>query len=256
MGGADDFLARARAAPIDAETARRILRLVHLPALDADGEAPLAALCGRAVDAGIAALRLDPGAIPFVRRHLGETSLRLVTVANLDAGEDIARAAAEVAAGVAAGADEVEVLGPAQAILEGDVGLIGELVEACRVEAAGSVLSVGLDVGILEDAAPITAAARAAIMAGAHGLSISRATGPPALDATAVLLAVLSEAEGRIGIGVAGVDEVQSAAGHLHLIDHTMGPDWATPVTVRFVSSSLLDDALDRVAGGGRHSAD
>ena len=45
------------------------------------------------------------------------------------------RAAEETAAAVAAGADEVDVVAPIAALLEGDVGLVGELVEACRAAA-------------------------------------------------------------------------------------------------------------------------
>ena len=36
---------------------------------------------------------------------------------------------------MAAGADEVDVVAPIEAMLEGDVGLVGELVEACRAAA-------------------------------------------------------------------------------------------------------------------------
>lgn len=254
MGGpADGLLAQALRAPGDARAARRILPLLELTALDADGEGPIEALSARALDAGIAALRLRPHAARVARRRLAGTRLRLATVANFaDAGDDVVGIAAEVADGVAAGAHEVEVMAPSQAILDGDLGLVGELVEACRGAAAGRALALVLDVTALGEAAPIAAAARAAIMAGVERLvSTSRDwAAPPPLDATAVLLAVVEEAEGRVGIGIGGTETTKAVAGHLHLVDAIMGSDWITPSTVRVVGSSLLDDVLEIGASG------
>lgn len=247
--GSPDPRGDARAVPADTAAARRILRLIQLAAPDAGSEA-VAALCRRAVDAGIAALRLPPRAIEEARRHLGPRPLRLTTAANPGASDDIARAAAEVAEGIAAGADEVEVTAPTQAILDGDVGLVGELVESCLAEADGHPVAVVLDVGALGDAALITAAARAAIMAGADRLVASSERGPPPPEATAALLAVVVEAGGRAGIGIAGFGTVQDAFGQLQLIDQAMEPDWATPTTVRLGGSGRLDGA-GRLGGSG-----
>ena len=96
-------------------------------------------------------------------------------------------------------------MAPIQAILEGDVGLVGELVQACRAEGAGATLKVILETGRLAEPDPIAAAARAAVMAGADFLETStgkHATGAT-LEAAAVLLAVIEEAEGRVGLKVA-----------------------------------------------------
>ena len=69
-------------------------------------------------------------------RALDGSAVRLATVANFPhGGDDIAAAAEETAAAVAAGADEVDVVAPIAAILDGDIGLVGELVEACRAAA-------------------------------------------------------------------------------------------------------------------------
>ena len=75
----------------------------------------------------------------------------LATVANFPhGGDDIAAAAEETAAAVAAGADEVDVVAPIAAILDGDIGLVGELVEACRAAAGpGTTLKLILETGAL-----------------------------------------------------------------------------------------------------------
>ena len=75
--------------------------------------------------------------VAVARTALQGGTVRLATVANFpDGSDDIGRAAEETAAAVAAGADEVDVVAPIAALLEGDVGLVGELVEACRTAPA------------------------------------------------------------------------------------------------------------------------
>ena len=60
-------------------------------------------------------------------------------------------------------------------------------------------------------------------------------------------LAVLEEAEGRVGLKLSGgIRTANQAAGYLHLIEHFMTSGWVSPRTVRFGASSLLDD-LEKV---------
>ena len=69
------------------------------------------------------------------------------------------------------------------------------------------------------------------------------------LEDAAVLLAVLEEAEGRVGLKLSGgIRTVRDAAGYLHLIDHFMTSGWVSPKTVRFGASSLLDDLVEVLA--------
>ena len=161
-----------------------------------------------------------------------------MTVANFpDGSDDIARAARETADALLAGADEVDVVAPVQAIMDGDLGLVTELVQACRSKAPERTLKVVLETGRLEEPARIAAAARAAVMAGADFLATSTGgTGPGAsLEAAAVLLAVIEEAEGRVGLKVAGgIRTAQQAAQYLHLADQIMGQGWTAPETLRF----------------------
>ena len=131
--------------------------------------------------------------------------------------------------------------------MEGDVGLVTEMVDAVKAVADGRMLKVILETGRLQDPARITAAARAAVMAGADMLKTSTGkteTGAT-LDAAAVLLAVIEEADGRVGLKLSGgIRTADQAAGYLHLIDQFMTPGWVWPRTVRFGASSLLDDLV------------
>jgi deoxyribose-phosphate aldolase len=244
-----DLLQSAAAAPASREAAARILPLVDLSALgdDATSEA-VDALCARALDAGVAAVCVWPRFLPLAKARLAHSPVRLATVANFpDGSDDIARAARETADALLAGADEVDVMAPVQAILDGDLGLVTELVQACRSKAPEATLKVILETGRLAEPARIAAAARAAVMAGADFLKTSTGKSAPgaSLEAAAVLLAVIEEAEGRVGLKVAGgIRTTQQAAQYLYLADHLMGRGWSAPETLRFGASALLDDLL------------
>lgn len=246
---ASGLLERARSAPVDAALAARALPLLDLTSLnETDSEADIARLCRRATTYGTAAVCIWPRFVPLAKSLLRGSGVRLATVANFPHGsDDIARAAQECAAAAADGADEVDVVAPIQAILDGDVGLVTELVHACRTKAPERMLKVILETGRLDEPARIAAAARAAIMAGADMLKTSTGkSGVGAtLEAAAVLLAVIEEAEGRVGLKIAGgIRTTQQAAQYLYLVDHFMGSGWVRPETLRFGASTLLDDLL------------
>jgi deoxyribose-phosphate aldolase len=244
-----DLIEAAAAAPADAGIAARILPLVDLTSLgDDDTDAKIERLCDRALETGVAAVCVWPRFVPLARKRLGTAPVRLATVANFpDGSDDIANAVRETRAAIDAGADEVDVVAPIGAILEGDVGLVSELVQLCREATPEQTLKVILETGRLEDPARITAAARSAIMSGPDFLKTSTGRFPTGatLEAAAVLLAVLEEADGRIGIKLSGgIRTTGQAAGYLHLIDHFMGSGWTSPSTVRFGATALLDDLL------------
>jgi len=244
-----DLLERAARAPGDAAAAARILPLVDLTSLnDDETEAQVEGLCARAIDAGVAAVCVWPRFVPLAKAKLAHSPVRLATVANFpDGSDDLARAARESADARAAGADEVDVVAPIQAILDGDIGLVTELVQACRKAAPEVALKVILETGRLEQPARIAAAARAAIMGGGGMLKTSTGKFPvgATLEAAAVLLAVIDEADGRVGIKFSGgIRTTQQAAQYLYLVDHFLGSGWTSPETLRFGASALLDDLL------------
>jgi deoxyribose-phosphate aldolase len=244
-----DLLERAARAPGDAAAAARILPLVDLTSLDDDDtEAQVESLCARAIDAGVAAVCVWPQLVPLARAKLAHEPVRLATVANFpDGSDDLARAARETADAVTAGADEVDVVAPIQAILDGDIGLVTELVQACRRAAPEVTLKVILETGRLEQPARIAAAARAAIMGGGDMLKTStgRSSVGATLEAAAVVLAVIEEADGRVGIKFSGgIRTTEQAAQYLYLVDQFMGSGWTAPQTLRFGASALLDDLL------------
>jgi deoxyribose-phosphate aldolase len=243
------LLARAATAPGDADAAAKILPLVDLTSLnEADDEAAIDRLCARAMDAGVAAVCVLPRFVARARARLRTDPVQLATVANFpEGGDDIAAAVAEIEAAVAAGADEIDLVAPLDAIMEGDIGLASELVQAGRAAAGTCLLKVILETGRLAEPARITAAARSAVMAGADFLKTSTGKRDPGatLEAAALLLAAIEEADGRVGLKLSGgIRTTAQAAGYLHLVEEIMTPGWVSPKTLRFGASSLLDDLL------------
>ena len=243
----DDLIQAARSVQANADAAARVLPLVDLTSLSGEEtDADIEVLADRAMAKGVAALCVYPEALAPARRRLATDPVKLASVVNFpDGSDDIARAVEETKTIIEAGADEVDLVAPLDAIMEGDVGLVTEMVDAVKAVADGRMLKVILETGRLQDPARITAAARAAVMAGADMLKTSTGkveTGARLEDA-AVLLAVLEEADGRVGLKLSGgIRTTADAAGYLHLIEHFMTPGWISPRTVRFGASSLLDD--------------
>jgi deoxyribose-phosphate aldolase len=250
-----DLLERARSAPADAKLAARALPLLDLTSLnETDGDADIERLCACSIKFGTAAVCIWPRFVSLAGNLLRGSGVRLATVANFPHGsDDIARVAKECAAAAADGADEVDVVAPIDAIRAGDIGMVSELVTACRAEAPETTLKVILETGMLREPPLIAGAARAAVMAGCDFLKTStgKAEVGATLEAAAVMLAVIEEADGKVGFKAAGgVRTARQAASYLYLAEQLIDPSWASPNTFRFGATALLDD-LCAILGTG-----
>lgn len=241
--------------------ARQALGLMDLTSLnDDDDSARIQALCRRAdTPAGRpAALCLYPAFIEDAQRELDALGLtrhvRIATVTNFPEGAPNAeRAARETRIAVAAGADEVDVVFPYRALLDGapDVGRL--LVEACREACGGATLKVILESGELKDPALIRQAAEIAITAGADFIKTS--TGKVAVNATLESAEIMLEAirdSGRdVGFKAAGgIRTTEDAKAYLELATRIMGEAWISPAHFRFGASGLLDALLATLDDG------
>ena len=242
------ILAAADARPLDAALDRRFVEVIDLTTLDGnETEADIEALCARAIRHGVAAVCVLQGALPVAARCLDSSRVRLATVANFPhGGDDLAGIADEVAAAVAAGAQEVDIVAPLEATLEGDVGLTGELITLCR-EAAGPTITLKLilETGRLERPELITAVARSAVMAGIDFLKTSTGKIPVGAtpEAAALLFAVAQEAEGKVGVKISGgVRTARDAMRYWQIGEAIMGDGWMHPAHFRFGASKLLDE--------------
>ncbi|MEO7242022.1 MAG: deoxyribose-phosphate aldolase [Variovorax sp.] len=233
------------------------IRLIDLTSLnDADTEQDIRALAARAETpwARVAALCVFPRFVSVARDALRplQGSVAVATVANFPQGDArSAEAAREVAAAVRAGADEVDVVFPWRALLDGD-GQIGlELVTRCREAAGDRVLKVIIESGCLGTSAMIERASELAIRGGADFLKTS--TGKVQVNATLAaaetMLGVIRERGRSVGFKASGgVRTLADAQSYLELARRMMGEQWLVPANFRFGASGLLQDLL-RSAG-------
>jgi deoxyribose-phosphate aldolase len=243
-------------------TARRLLSLTDLTSLnDTDDVHTIQKLLKLAsTDAGkVAAVCCWSKFISLAKPALTGTGIALAVVANFPAGAaDAQAAAAETAAAVAAGADEVDVVFPYRALLAGDEQAGVKLVHACRAACGErALLKVILETGQLGSDRNISTAARIACEGGAHFLKTSTGKTQPGatLEAAGVLLDVIAlyEKRGRkVGLKVSGgIRTIEQAKQYVDLYEDHMGAGTATASTFRIGASSLVSDVLTVLREGG-----
>lgn len=174
------------------KAAQRAIELMDLTTLnDDDTDQKVIDLCHKAVTpaGNTAAICIYPRFIPIARKtldELGAEDIQIATVTNFPHGnDDIAIAVLETRAAVAYGADEVDVVFPYRALMEGNESVGYELVKACK-EACGDVLlKVIIESGVLADPALIRRASELSIDAGADFIKTS--TGKVPVDRKSVV---------------------------------------------------------------------
>ncbi len=202
-----------------------------------------------------AAVCVHPQFIATAQAALAERGLNgrvmVATVANFPTGQaDPDSVAFEVAAAVRAGADEIDVVFPWQALRAGDTASGQRLVAVARETAGSRCLKVILESGMLADPDLIRTAGEIAIAGGADFLKTSTGKVPinATLEAARVLLALIREHDGKLGFKASGgIRSLEDAEAYLALAGEIMGSDWVRPDTVRLGASSLLDDLLARL---------
>jgi deoxyribose-phosphate aldolase len=228
------------------------ITLLDLTSLnDDDTDERIVALCEKATTprGHVAAVCVYGRFGALAVRALRTTAIKVAPVANFPAGDDDPAAAAEqVAAQVADGVDEVDVVAPWRAHLAGDTHAVSRLVAACVDAAGGKTLKVILETGSHPDAATTRAMADAALAAGASFLKTS--TGKHGQGATPEAFAVLLDAVKAAGHGgvkaSGGVRTADQADAYIAQAAAVLGDAWVSPDTVRLGASSLLDDLLAR----------
>jgi deoxyribose-phosphate aldolase len=235
--------------------ARRLLSLTDLTSLnDSDDDSSvrnLAALaCTRA--GKVAALCIWPRFITVAAHALRDSGVAIAAVANFPAGAaDSQAAAAQTAAAVSDGADEVDVVFPYRALLAGDALAGLSLVRACRAMCgARTILKVILETGQLGEAARIRRAADIAIDGGAHFLKTSTGKSQPAAtpEAAAVMLDAIAAAAARgvaVGFKVSGgIRTIDDALPYLTMYERRFGEGAASAASFRIGTSTLVTALL------------
>jgi deoxyribose-phosphate aldolase len=238
-----------------AALARRLLPLVDLTSLNpSDDEATIVKLSRLArTDAGrVAAVCTWGRLVAVARESLRGSGIAVAAVANFPAGSaDVEAAAADTAAAIAAGADEVDVVFPYREFLAGDAQIGLQLVRACRAACGDHVLlKVILETGQLALPERIYRAAEIAIQGGAQFLKTSTGKTEPGatVEGATALLAAIVDARIRgvqVGFKVSGgIRSIDQAQTYLQLYESRFGTDSAQPGNFRIGASALVNELL------------
>ncbi len=245
--------------PLDLHAAaRRALACLDLTSLnDGDTEADVIRLCERAQGphGSVAAVCVWPRFAALARNRL-PANIQVAAVANFPhGGTDIAAAVADTQAIVQSGAQEVDVVLPYRALLQGNEAAVSALLNAVREACPGLILKVILETGELNDLGLITRASQLALFAGADFLKTSTGKTPRSATpeaAIAMLNAIRADqaSAGRVGFKPSGgIRTVAEAAVYLSLTEEALGEAALQPTRFRIGASSLLND-IEALLGG------
>jgi deoxyribose-phosphate aldolase len=238
------------------QAARRALASLDLTDLTDDCDAgAIERLCGRAVTrhGPVAAVCIWPRFIAQAKPLLAGTGVKIATVVNFPCGDDEPEIVeADILAAIADGADEIDLVIPYRALIEGRDDAAREMVALARAAAPGATLKVILETGELRDPGLIEHASNLAIAEGVDFIKTS--TGKVKLNATPEAARIMLKAIGKSGRPVGlkpagGIRTVGDAAEYLALADEIMGAGWATPERFRFGVSGVLDVILATLDG-------
>jgi len=209
-------------------------------------------LCRRAREHGTAAVCVWPEFVARCSELLAGSGVRVATVVNFPSGdEDVDDVVAAARAALADGADDIDLVLPYRAFLDGDSDRAGKMVAAIAVLIERPMLlKVILESGAYASADAVTAAAHLAISNGADFVKTSTgkiAAGASLTAARAMLgeIRVATEAGRTVGLKPSGgIRTSDEAFAYIDLADELMGQGWAAPATFRFGASGLLDALL------------
>jgi deoxyribose-phosphate aldolase len=236
----------------DARVALACLDLTSLN--DNDDARAIDALCARAVTpwGRVAAVCVWPRFVAQARAALPR-EVAVAAVANFpDGALDERLALADTQAIVEAGGDEVDLVLPWRAMLEGRAAEAARLVERVRAACAGKRLKLIIESGELPSADAVAQASRIGLDAGVDFLKTStgKAAHGASLDAARVMLQAIAAQSRAVGFKAAGgIRTVADAAGYMALVRDALGGTAVGPQRLRFGASGLLGD-IERVLSG------
>jgi deoxyribose-phosphate aldolase len=230
--------------------ARLLAALDHTSLGEDDTPAKIETLCKDAasVDVQPAAVCVYPEHIATARRALhaaGAARVAVAAVVNFpDGANDPGRALRETRRALAAGADEIDIVFPWRAHVDGDRETGSLIVAECKAACGDKPLKAILETGELGDPLLIRELCLVALDAGADFIKTStgKSRVGATLEAAEAILACLSE-RGQGGFKASGgIRSLAQAKAYLDLAERICGAGWATPAKFRIGSSSMLDE--------------
>ena len=238
------------------QAAKLALQCLDLTSLNgADASDDIRALCQRAQTryGPVAAVCVWPRFVALARSLL-PSEIRVAAVANFPAGAlDVALALADVKTIVDAGGDEVDVVLPYHALMQGHATECADFLAQVRAACGSLTLKVIIESGELQSPVLIAQATQLALAAGADFIKTSTGKTPVSatLEAATVMLqqiAVSSHASAGFKAS-GGIRSVPEAMAYLDLAANTLGEPALTAKRFRFGASGLLKDIEAVLAG-------
>lgn len=238
------------------EIAKRGLAALDLTSLnDNDTEQTVIDLCAKAHgDFGhTAAVCVWPRFVATAKNELAGTPVRIATVVNFPhGGTDIDATVAETTQAIKDGADEIDVVLPYNAFMNGDKAAAKALLTATRKACGDKTMKVIIESGVLSHADLIAEASKLSIECGADFIKTS--TGKTSVSATPeaanVMLEVIRDSGKPVGFKASGGVKTTAQAGeYMALADKIMGDEWISLMTFRFGASGLRDSLIASLNG-------
>jgi len=238
------------------EVAHLALQCLDLTSLnDADTPADIATLCQRAQTqfGPVAAVCVWPRFVAQARSLL-PANIRVAAVANFPAGAlDVALALSDVKAIKDAGGDEVDVVLPYRALMQGQAAECADFLQQVRDASRPLALKVIIESGVLASPELIAQATRLALAAGADFVKTSTGKTPVSATpeaATVMLREITSSGSPSAGFKASGgIRSVPDAKVYLDLAATALGANALTAQRFRFGASGLLNDIEAVMAG-------
>lgn len=238
------------------DAARLALQCLDLTSLNTgDTSGDIVTLCQRAQTpfGPVAAVCVWPRFVSQARAAL-PAHIKVAAVANFPAGAlDFAQALADVKAIVSAGGDEVDVVLPYRALMQGQSIPCADFLTQIRTASGPLALKVIIESGELATPDLIAQATRLALDAGADFVKTS--TGKTKTSATPAAARVMLREIAAHGTPTSGfkasggIRTVQEAKGYLELVADILGADALNAQRLRFGASGLLSD-IEAVLSG------
>ncbi len=244
------------------EYAARALACLDLTNLNDDcTPADVTSLCKRAATpfGPVAAVCIWPRFVGQAKKALGKSKIKIATVVNFPSGDDLAADVMDLTEKSREdGADEIDVVIPWKALLEGHPENVSARVARVKRASDGAMVKAILETGMLIEPDLIQQATRGAIDGGADFVKTS--TGKVPINATPAAARIILEEIKALGQDVGfkaagGVKTTEDATEYLKIADQIMGPDWATPMHFRFGASGVLDALVATLKGMDAPSA-
>jgi deoxyribose-phosphate aldolase len=241
------------------DTAISMVDLTTLEGADTHGKVRSLAAKGRRPDPDrpdtpqVAAVCVYPDLAAVAVEALAGTSIGVASVATAFPSGRSARSVklADVAAAVASGATEVDMVIDRGAFLSGRYGQVYDEIVEVKAACGATHLKVILETGELVTYDNVRRASWLALLAGGDFIKTSTGKVAPAatLPVTHVMLQAVRDWHDRTGQhrGVkpaGGIRTTKDAIRYLVAVHEVAGPAWLTPKLFRFGASSLLNDLV------------